>query len=361
MEVPVSMLADLVDHVIGIDPDKETFSVAVIEALSLGAGHGERFNTRPGGYESALEWADTHTVADRRVWAIEGSGTYGAGLARMLRAAGEWVIEFSFPKGPAAPTGAKTDHLDAVRAGREVLGRTSWAQPRNANGHSQAIASIVSLRQLLVTQRTQLINHLKALLVRAPDELRDRLRDLSNSRLIATCARLRPSQSNDLLLDEVTSLKIALKTAAGQIQVLNRDIAALFRRLDAQTMLKAPQLRAERGIGPATAAVVIAAWSHPGRIRSEAAFAALAGTNPIPVESGQKQSRHRLNRHGDRQLNHALYMIVLSRTRTDPETQDFIATRISQGKTPRDARRILKRALARKCYRLLENPPANNA
>lgn len=151
------ILAELVDHVIGIDPDKETFSAAIVDSLTRGDLGGERFTSQASGYDSVLEWADSHTSSDRRAWAVEGSGTYGKGLTRVLQAAGEWVIEFSFPKGPAASTGAKTDHLDALRAGREVLGRLSWAQPRNADGHAAAIGTITSLRSLLVGQRTQLI------------------------------------------------------------------------------------------------------------------------------------------------------------------------------------------------------------
>lgn len=351
----MSILAELVDHVIGIDPDKETFSAAVVDSLTRGDLGGERFTTRQGGYQSVIEWADTHTNSERRAWAIEGSGTYGKGLARELALAGEWVIEFSFPDGPAAPSGAKTDHLDALRAGREVLGRLSWAEPRNADGHAAALGAIAGLRSLLVRQRTQLINHLKALVLRAPNELRDKLRDLTNTELFRTCANLRPSTSTEALLDELTSTKIAMRSAARQIQSLNAEIAAHYSRLDDQTTLKAPHLRDEFGVGPTSAAAILIAWSHPGRIRNEAAFAALAGTNPIPIDSGRNQNQHRLNRSGDRQLNRALYTIALNRERHDPRTQDFIARKHAEGRTTRHARRCLKRTLARRFYRLLEN------
>lgn len=136
----------------------------------------------------------------------------------------------------------KTDHLDALRAAREVLGRSQWAEPRNADGDQAAIAAIHSLRELLVNQRTQPINHLKALVLKAPEQLRDQLRDLNNTNLITTCANLRPSTHSSDLLDETTSTKIGLKTAARQIMSLNTDIAALYERLDAQTQTKAPQL-----------------------------------------------------------------------------------------------------------------------
>jgi transposase len=353
----VSILAELVDHVIGIDPDKETFSAAIVDSLTRGDLGGQRFTTRAAGYDSVIEWADTHTSAERRAWAVEGSGTYGKGLARALQHAGEWVIEFSFPDGPAAPTGAKTDHLDALRAGREVLGRLSWAEPRNADGHAAAIGAVAGLRELLVTQRTQLVNHLKALVLRAPNDLRDQLRDLTNTKLFATCAKLRPSNDDTLLLDELANTKLALRVAARQIRELNAAIKALYDRLDAQTMLKAPHLRAQTGVGPTIAAAVLRAWSHAGRIHSEAAFAALAGVNPIPVDSGRNQNKHRLNRSGDRQLNRALYLVTLTLARIDPETQQFIAKQHAKGRTTRHARRCLKRTLARRYFRLLENPP----
>lgn len=353
----MSILAELVDHVIGIDPDKETFSAAIVDAMTRGDTGGERFATRPSGYDSVIEWADTHTNPSRRVWAIEGTGTYGRGLTRMLQSSGEWVIEFSLPDGPAAPTGAKTDHLDALRAAREVLGRTSWSEPRNADGDQAAIATIQTLRELLVTQRTQLINHLKALVLKAPEQLREQLRDLTNTTLITTCASLRPSTNPDHLLDELTNTKIGLRTAARQIMSLNTDIAALYKRLDAQTQTKAPQLRAQRGVGPTVAAVVLIAWSHKGRIRSEAAFAALAGVNPIPIDSGRNQNQHRINRSGDRQLNRALYQATICLAQHDPETKAFIARKHAEGRTTRHARRCLKRTLARRYYRLLENPP----
>ena len=193
--------------------------------------------------------------------------------------------------------------------------------------------------------------------LRAPDELRDPLRDLSNRSLIATCARFRPSQANSALLDETTNIKIGLRASARQIQQLNTEIQSLYRRLDAQTQQQAPQLRAEKGVGPTVAAVVLMAWSHPGRIRSEAAFAALAGTNPIPIDSGRNQNQHRLNRSGDRQLNRALYTVALNRARHDQQTKDFIARKHAEGRTTRHARRCIKRSLARRFYRLLENPP----
>jgi transposase len=139
-------------------------------------------------------------------------------------------------------------------------------------------------------------------------------------------------------------------TLAAEATRHENDIRAIVRRWR-------PDLLTQLGVGPIVAATVLCAWSHSGRIRSEAAFAMLAGAAPIPASSGQTTTRHRLNRYGDRQLNRALHTIVLSRLRHDPATQAYAQRRTAEGKTAREIKRCLKRYLARDLYRLLENPP----
>ncbi len=121
--------------------------------------------------------------------------------------------------------------------------------------------------------------------------------------------------------------------------------------------MAAPQLLSEPGVGPITAAAFYIAWSHPGRCRNEAAYARLAGVAPIPAISGQTSDRFRLNRGGDRQLNRAFYLVAVTRTRYDQRTKDYIARRVSEGKTQREAIRCIKRYTARRTWRLLEHPP----
>jgi transposase len=118
----------------------------------------------------------------------------------------------------------------------------------------------------------------------------------------------------------------------------------------------APQLLTQPGIGPLLAAQIVLAWSHRGRLASEAAFARLAGVAPIPASSGQT-IRHRLDRGGDRQLNRALHQIIVTRRRTHRPTIDYIERRVREGKSRREASRCLKRYLARNLYRLLEHSP----
>jgi transposase len=194
------------------------------------------------------------------------------------------------------------------------------------------------------------INQLKALIVGAPEELRAELRGLGTKRQISRCARLRERPTRSL---EHRMTALALRSTAQRIQLLAAEAAGLPSELDRLVAASAPWLLELPGVGPISAAQVLVSWSHAGRLRSEAAFAALAGANPIPASSGQV-TRHRLNRGGDRQLNRALHTIVLARLRDDPETRAYAARRRSQGKSTRDIRRCLKRAVARQVFKLME-------
>jgi len=230
---------------------------------------------------------------------VEGGGSYGAGLTDFLRAHGE-VVEVGRPKRPPRRTGAKSDALDAVRAAREALAQDHLGAPRR-RGDRQAL----------------------------------RLRD-------------RPSRS---LEHRMTVL--ALRSTAQRIQHLAVEAARLRAELERLVAAVAPWLLELPGVGPISAAQVLVSWSHAGRLRSEAAFAALAGANPIPASSGQV-TRHRPNRGGDRELNRTLHTIVLARLRDDPDTRAYAARRRAEGKSARDVRRCLKRAVARQLFKLLE-------
>jgi transposase len=346
------MLAELVDHVIGIDPDRDRVTAVILDTATRAELGEAVFDTTPAGYAALVEWADDCSQPEGRVWSIEGAGAYGAGLCSTLQAAGEWVVEFDHPQSRPAKDGAKTDGLDAARAARELLGRSTFSQPR-AGGTRDAIRALTVTRRGAVTARVAAINELKALIVTAPVALREQLRHHPNGSLVEVCRRLRISNSND---DAWTGTKTALRHLARRVEHLDDEIAAIDTQLKHLVTKTAPQLLDEFGVGVVTAAQVLVSWSHPGRCRSEAAFARLAGVAPIPASSGQT-TRHRLNRGGDRRLNHALHMIVVTRARSHQETRDYIARRVAEGKTPREARRCIKHYLARRLYRLLENPP----
>jgi transposase len=344
-------LHEMVSHVVGVDTHKDTHTAAVVTAMTGGEEATETVPANRDGYEALLELADSYADATERVWAIEGTGSYGAGLAEFLSARGEWVIEVDRPSRPAQRDGAKSDSLDAVRAAREALGREQWATPR-ARNEREAMRVLVTTREGAVRDRTRATNQLKAMIVSAPDELRDRLRDHDGADLVKRCARLR--QSADRPADVEATIS-ALRRIAKRIQHLTIEIKDHDRDLKRLTTGHCAELVAELGVGPFVAAQTYIAWSHPGRCRNEAAFANLAGTAPIEASSG-KVVRHRLNRGGDRQLNRALHTAVLARARCDDTTKAYIAKRQAEGKTAREARRCLKRYLARHFYRLLEHP-----
>jgi transposase len=348
----MNMLADKIDHVIGVDPDRDRITVAVVEVATTGVVAKAVFATSLVGYREALSFATVHSSVLRRVWSIEGAGSYGAGIARVASDAGECVVGFDRPDGRAAKDGAKSDELDAVRAARELLGREVWAQPR-ARGNREATRALLGCRESAQVARTASINELKALIVTCDPELREQLRGLTVPKLINTIEAL-DTTGRDV---ERVGTVFAMRCLARRIVALQVEVRGLDRELTALINASVPQLLAEVGVGVVTAAQVLVSWSHRGRCRNEAAFARLAGVAPIPATSGQVQTRHRLSRGGDRALNRALHLVVITRCREDATSRAYIARRVSEGKTPRDARRCLKRYLARHLYRLLENPP----
>jgi transposase len=300
------------------------------------------------GYQQLLDFACVQ-VPGRRLWAVEGVGSFGAGLAVFLQQRGEQVVEVGRPKRLAARTGAKSDALDAVRAAREALGQDRLAIPRR-RGEREALRVLLTTRRCATLARVAAIGQLKALIVGAPEELRAELRGRSTSTQIDSCATLRQRPTRSL---EHRATVRALRATAQRIQLLAAEADQLQAELTVLVGAVAPWLLEVPGVGPLSAAQVLVSWSHAGRFRSEAAFAALAGTNPIPASSGQV-TRYRLNRGGDRQLNRALHTILLVRLRTDPDTRTYMARRTAEGKSGRDAKRCLRRVIARQLFRLLE-------
>jgi transposase len=343
----MGMLAESVDGVIGVDTHRDTLTAAAVTHLG-GVLARITINADAAGYQRLLDFACVN-VPGRRCWAVEGAGSFGAGLAAFLAQHGEQVLEVSRPKRSASRTGAKSDALDAVRAAREALGQDRLATPRR-RGEREALRVLLTTRRCATLARVAAIGQLKALIVGAPEELRAELRGRSTTRQIAFCASLRERPSRSL---EHRATVRALRATAQRIQLLQAEADQLQAELTILVGAVAPWLLEVPGVGPLSAAQVLVSWSHAGRFRSEAAFAALAGTNPIPASSGQV-TRHRLNRGGDRQLNRALHTILLVRLRTDPDTRAYMARRTAEGKSRRDAKRCLRRVIARQLFRLLE-------
>jgi transposase len=343
------MLADEVVFVLGVDTHADNHALALVEARSQRTRRTLTVAASRRGYRQALRLACRHAPG-RRAWAIEGSGSYGAGLARFLCERGERVLEVERPARQGGRGRLKSDALDAERAARQLLAGAG-ARPRRG-AETQALRALLTTREGASCACTAALNELRALIVCSPPELRERLQGLSEAALLTACVRLRPRRGDS----ERAALALALRSLALRVRRLRGEARTLERELARRVQLLAPPLLAQRGVGPISAAALLIAWSQPGRLRSEAAFARLAGVAPIPASSG-KVVRHRLDRGGDRQLNRALHTIVLSRRRVDAETKRYIARRVSEGKSEREATRCLKRYLARSLFRILEAMP----
>jgi len=344
------MLTDELDYVVGVDPHRDAHSLAVVEVRSGVVVFEASVAASSEGYAQVLRLAERHAPG-RRAFAIEGSGSFGSGLSRFLGARRERVFEVGRLRRERG-SGGKTDALDAIRAARSVLGQTRPAQPRSG-GEREALRALMTAREGAVNAKRAGLCQLQGLLVTAPEPLRGELRPLPRASLLRRLAAVRPERRQDA---ELRGTLLALRAVARRVQRLTLEERELAREIETLTRALAPQLLDQPGVGPLSAAQLLLSWSHPGRITSEAAFARLAGVAPIPASSGQTV-RYRLDRGGDRRLNRALHMILVTRRRAHPPTIAYINRRTQEGKSSRDATRCLKRYLARNLYRLLEHAP----
>ena len=341
------MLAEQYDYVIGGDPDRDTIDLAVLDTATGGVDAHLADTADAAGYSRMLAWVDEHAPAGR-VWALEGTGSFAAGLAVFLAEAGEQVVEVG---GLTRARGAKSDQLDAVRAAREALARPQQASPR-ARGLREALRLVLRTRQAVLVSRTKAINELKSLIVVAPEHLRAGLRGCSLATQLDRIEHLHaPTQAtveHRATIMTLRSITARIRFLTQQTDELDPELAALITQHPA-----GPVLLAEPGVGPVVTAQLLISWSHRGRVRGEAAFAALAGTSALQASSGQRV-RHRLNRGGDRDLNRALHTVAITRLRCHPETRAYHIKCTAQGKTHREIRRSLKRTLARRLYRRIQ-------
>jgi transposase len=343
------MLADELDYVVGVDTHRDQHAVAIVDAHTGAVIAQTTTAASARGYADAVRFAERHAAGDR-LWAIEGAGHYGAGLARHLQRQGEQVHEVDRSSRAERRLRGKDDQLDAVRAARSTLAHEQRARPR-AGEHQEALRLLLLARRTAVDTRKVALVQLRSVIVTAPDGLREELRRLPLGELLNRCSRFRRSSSRT---PAQLATILVLRTLARRIQAATAEAETLEREILSHVRALVPALLDEPGIGPIVAAQLIVTWSHHDRIDSEACFARLAGVAPLPASSGQT-TRHRLSRGGDRQLNRALHTIVLHRRHHDPATRDYIARRISKGKTSRDAVRLLKRYLARHLYRVMQN------
>ncbi len=310
------MLADELDYVVGVDTHRDEHVLAVVAAATGAVLARRAVGANAGGYSAALRFAE-EAAGGARAWAVEGTGSYGAGLARYLAERGENVLEVSRTPRSERRLCGKDDALDAVRTARAALAGEELALPRHGEGR-EALRLLLVARRSAVDVRREALGQLRGVIVTAPDRLREELRVLPTGRLLERCSRLRRSSSTGA--DELAT-RLVLRSLARRIEAATREAAELEREILAHVRALAPALLDEPGVGPIVAAQLIVAWSHRGRLRSEAAFARLAGVAPVPASSGQTR-RHRLSRGGDRQLNRALHTVVLHRRQHDHRQTD---------------------------------------
>ena len=335
----------------GVDTHKDVHVAAVIDERGKvldTAG----FETTASGYRQLLAWM--RSFGDVQRVGVEGTGAYGAGLARHLHGEGVEVVEVNRPNRQMRRRRGKSDTVDAEAAARAALNGEATVVPKSGD---QLVESIRVLRVAFTSarnSRTRVANQIRDLVLTAPTPLRAVLGPLRTAQRVERCARFRPGAPHE----PAEATKVALRALARRYQALSEEMAELGAVLDELTAKANPALRAAKGVGVDVAAILlVAAGDNPDRLRNEAAFAAMCGVSPVQASSG-KTVRHRLNRSGNRQANHALWRIAMVRLTCDDETKAYAERRQAEGKSKRDVIRCLKRHIAREVFSHLTRPAA---
>ena len=304
----------------------------------------ESFATTPDSYRELLSWLGA--FGEVGLVGIEGTGSYGAGLSRHLQAAGIRIVEVDRANRQDRRRQGKSDPLDAVSAARAAQSGRATGMSKGHDGAVEAIRALMVAKRSAKSERIQTINQARALVLTGPDDLRTQLARLSASEFVARAAALRPRQGD--LVGYAT--RMAVRELGRRVEFLDDQLERLDELIVPVVRIHAPVLLTIFGVGPDTAALLlIAAGDQPERLRSEAAWAHLCGVAPIPASSG-KVNRHRLNRGGDRQANHALWRIVITRMSSDLPTRHYVERRLKEGKSKMEIIRCLKRYVAREVY-----------
>ncbi len=334
----------------GVDTHKDIHVAAVISPVGSVLSTSS-FPSTPKGFRDILAWM--RSFGEPVKVGVEGTGSYGAGLARFLASQGIVIVEVNRPNRRARRAKGKSDTVDAQGAALSALNGQAQAVPKTGDGIIEAIrvlrVAYCSARQT----RTRISNQIRDLIVTAPDKLRGTLGPLGTEERVWRCGLLRPSSD---IANPTQATRIALKSLAQQYKFLTQEMAELYSHLDVLTAKANPGLRGAKGLGVDTAAILLTcAGDNPERMRTQAGFAALCGASPVEASSG-KVIRHRLNRGGNRQANHALWRIAMVRMTCHDATKQYVAKRKAQGKSDREIMRCVKRYIAREVYRLLTHP-----
>ena len=330
----------------GVDTHADKHVAAALDPVGGLLGVAE-FPVSPAGYARLLGWLGGFgTVA---LVGIEGTGSYGAGLARYITAAGIRVVEVDRSDRQDRRRQGKSDPLDAVSAARAAQSGRARGAPKGRDGAVEAIRALMVAKRSARSERVQTINQARALVLTGPDDLRTRFAGHTAAGLVSGLASLRPRPGD--VVGYAT--RIALRELGRRAEFLDGQLERLDELIAPLVAARAPGLLALHGVGPDTAALLlVAAGDHPERLRSEAAWAHLCAAAPIPASSG-KVIRHRLNPGGDRQANHALWRIVLTRMSAHPPTLTYVERRTKEGLSKKEIIRCLKRYVAREVYRHL--------
>jgi transposase len=332
--------------IVGVDTHKDVHvAVAVDQDGRVVDNH--HVSTTEGGCRALREWAVQ--LAPVVQFAVEGTGSYGAGLSRYLAERGHKVTEVRGPSRKTRHDHGKSDQVDAEAAARAVLAGAVTTVPKSGNAWVEMVRVLRIARTSAMHQRSQVSNQLQAVVVSAPPVLRDELQIQRKHELIDKAARFRVKE----LSGPGDAARWTLRLLAQRYQFLTEQINTLDLELRRLVEANAPHMLAIRGAQTEVAgALLVVAGDNPSRLKSEASFAALCGVSPLPASSGKTQ-RHRLNRGGDRQGNRALWWIVISRLRNDPRTQEYARRRTAEGRSKREIVRCLKRYVAREVYQAL--------
>lgn len=331
----------------GVDTHLDVHVAAAVDANGGVLGV-ESFATTATGFAELHGWLAAFGPVHRV--GVEGTGAYGAGLARHLRGLGLEVIEVDRPNRQLRRRAGKSDTIDAIEAARAALSGRAAGIAKTADGNVEAIRTLLIAKRSARDTRIKCLNQIRHLGFTAPDDLRERLRGVPRGRLARTAAALRPTTQTDPVM---YATKLALQTLGRRVVELDLSTERLDAQLARLVRATAPDLLAVDGVGIDTAAILlVAAGDNPQRLRSEAAWAHLCGVAPIQASSG-KTIRHRLDRGGNRQANHALWRIVFTRMSGDAPTRAYVARRVDEGRSKPEIIRILKRYVAREVYKHL--------
>jgi transposase len=338
----------------GVDTHKDLHVAAVVDTSGQVLATGS-FSTTRAGYRALLAWM--RRLGDVRRIGVEGTGSYGAGLLRHLQQAGIEVVEVDRPDRSDRRRRGKDDTIDAENAAHAALAGRRVITPKTRDGMVESLRVLRVARSTAVKARRVALQMLRTQIISAPEELRDQLRNLTRMQLIRTCAAWRPDTT--AFRDPVAATRIAIKSLARRYLELHDEIADLDDLIQPLVRELAPALLQATGFGTENAGqLLVTTGDNPSRLAREPQLAKLCGVAPLPASSGLQQ-RHRLNRGGDRDANCALHLAVITRIRTDPQTQAYVARRTAEGKSKLEIIRCLKRYVAREAYYLIKKDSGN--